>query len=82
MGSLLEFPGLDPRDAEVGARLKHWREHRGVELEDLARQLGVTPENARRVEAGRGHLTSLQIGLATSALHLPLWALVSDRPAY
>lgn len=82
MGSVLEFPGIDPRDAAVGARLKRWRELRGVELEDLALQLGVSTEDARRVEAGRGHLTSLQIGAATSALHLPLWALVSDSPAY
>lgn len=82
MGSVLEFPGIDPRDAAVGARLKRWREQRGVELEDLAHQLGVSTEDARRVEAGRGHLTSLQIGAATSALHLPLWALVSDSPAY
>ena len=82
MSSVLEFPGIDPHDAAVGARLKRWREQRGVELEDLALQLGVSTEDARRVEAGRCHLTSLQIGAATSALHLPLWALVSDSPAY
>lgn len=82
MGSVLEFPVVNPRDAEVGARLKRWREQRGVGLEAMAKQLGVSAEDARRAEAGRSHLTSLQIGAATSVLHLPLWALVSDKPAY
>ena len=35
-----------------------------------------------RAEAGRGHLTSSQLGAATHALRLPLWALVSDVRAY
>ena len=78
MGSVLGFPGVDPLDAAVGARLKQWREARGMALDDLARLLRITAEEARRAEAGRGHLTTVQIGAATNALHLPLWALVSD----
>ena len=82
MGSVLSFPGVDPLDAAVGARLKRWREARGMALDDLAPMLHMSPEEARRVEAGRGHLTSAQLGAATSALRLPLWALVSDTRAY
>ena len=69
MGSVLGFPGIDPGDAAVGARLKRWREQRGVDVDAVA-------------EAGRAHLTSLQIAAATNRLRLPMWALVSDTPAY
>jgi transcriptional regulator with XRE-family HTH domain len=82
MGSVLGFPGIDPQDAAVGGRLRRWREARGMTLEDLAAMLDMSPEDARRAEAGRGHLSTTQLGAATSALHLPLWALVSDTPAH
>ena len=82
MGSVLGFPGIDPQDAAIGARLQRWRQARGMTLEDLAAMLDISPEDARRAESGRGHLNSAQLGAATSALHLPLWALVSDTRAY
>ena len=82
MGSVLGFPGVDPLDAAVGARLKRWREARGMAVDDLAARLHISVEEARRAEAGRARLTTVQIGAATSALRLPLWALVSDTRAY
>jgi len=82
MGSVLGFPGVDPQDAAIGARLKRWREQRGVDVDAVAAALKITPEEERRAEAGRAHLTSLQIAAATNRLRLPMWALVSDRPAY
>jgi transcriptional regulator with XRE-family HTH domain len=82
MGSVLGFPGVDPADAAIGARLKRWRDQRGMAPEVLARDLGVTPEALRRMEAGREHLSMLQVDAATRALHLPVWALVSDTRAY
>ena len=82
MGAVLGFPGADPLDAAIGARLKRWREARGLSVVELARVLELTPEEERRAEAGRAHLTTAQLGLATHALHLPLWALVSDTRAY
>lgn len=82
MGSVLGFPGVDPADAAIGARLKRWRDQRGVTSEMLARDLGVTPEALRRMEAGREHLSMLQVDAATRALHLPVWALMSDTRAY
>ncbi len=82
MGSVLGFPGIDPHDAAVGARLKRWREQRGVDVDSVAAALKITPEEERRAEAGRAHLTSLQIAAATNRLRLPMWALVSDTPAY
>ncbi|RZJ02524.1 MAG: XRE family transcriptional regulator [Brevundimonas sp.] len=82
MGSVLGFPGVDPLDAAVGARLKRWRETRGLSIEDVAALIHMSAEDTRRAEAGRAHLTTAQIGAATSALHLPLWALVSDTRAY
>ena len=82
MGSVLGFPGVDPADAAIGARLKRWRDQRGVTSEMLARDLGVTPEALRRMEAGREHLSMLQVDAATRALHLPVWALMSGTRAY
>lgn len=82
MGSVIGFPGADPADAAVGARLRRWRGQRGVEAEAMAQALGLTPEALRRVEAGRQHLDSVGIDAATRALRLPVWALVSDTRAY
>jgi transcriptional regulator with XRE-family HTH domain len=82
MGAVLEFPEPDPRYQSAGRRLKRWREQRGVGIEALAAAIHASPDVIRRVEAGRGRLDSAQLAAATQALHLPLWALVSDTPAY
>ena len=82
MGSVLRFPRVDPKDAAIGARLRRWREARGMAVEDLARAMDLTAEEERRAEAGRAHLDSLKLGAATRALRLPIWALVSDVRAY
>ena len=82
MGSVLGFPGADPADAALGARLRRWRDQRGVDLEAMAHALHIPPEEMRRDEAGRAHLDSVQLGAATRHLRLPVWALVSDTRAY
>ena len=82
MGEVLGFPTVDPADVRIGARLKRWRTQRHVELDALAEAIHLAPEDVRLIEAGRRHLTTAQLGAATQALHLPLWALVSDTPAY
>ena len=82
MGSVLGFPASDPHDAAIGARLKHWREQRGLDNAAVAVILRITPAEERLAEAGRAHLTTLQLAAATHHLRLPMWALVSDRPAY
>ena len=82
MGSIHRFPGLDPADVAIGARLKQWRRSRGIETDALAEALQLSPEQLRLAEAGRSHLNSLQIAAATACLSLPVWALLSDTPAY
>lgn len=77
MGSVLGFPGIDPIDAVIGARLRRWRDQRSVTSSDLAVVLNLTPEGLRRVEAGRKHLNTAQIDAATLALRLPGWALAT-----
>jgi hypothetical protein len=44
LGSVLDFPASDPNDAVVGARIRRWRDRRGVPFEDLAAALDLTPE--------------------------------------
>lgn len=82
MGSVLAFPGTNPGDVAVGRRLKHWRDQRGCDVDVLAGALKLTPEGVRRLESGRAHMNSTQMAVATRHLHLPVWALVSDTPAY
>lgn len=82
MGAVLEFPEVDPRHVSAGRRLKRWREERGFDVDSLAAAIHATPDIIRRVESGRARLDSTQLAAATKALHLPLWALVSDTPAY
>jgi transcriptional regulator with XRE-family HTH domain len=82
VGSVLPFPGTDPDDVAVGRRLKHWRGQRGCDVDALAGALKLTPEAIRRLESGQAHMTSTQLAVATRHLHLPVWALVSDTPAY
>lgn len=82
MGSVLGFPGIDPMDAVIGARIRRWRDQRGVAAEDLSAALDLTPEALRRVEAGRAHLDSAGLDAATRALRLPVWALAADTPGY
>lgn len=82
MGSVLGFPGVDPLDAAVGARLERWRKARGWSVEDMARLLDMSPEEERRVEAGRARLDSVAVGAAIRALRLPIWALQSDTRAH
>ncbi|CAN5289491.1 hypothetical protein BH10PSE2_BH10PSE2_28390 [soil metagenome] len=82
MGDVLGFPSIDPDDVRVGARLHRWRTERAVDLDVLADAMDSTPEHVRLIEAGRRRLTSAQLAAATTCLHLPLWALVSDTPAY
>lgn len=82
MGVVLEFPEADPRYQSAGRRLKRWREERGVEIEALAAAIHASPDVIRRCEAGRSRLDSTQLEAATRALRLPIWALVSDVPAY
>ena len=82
MGSVLAFPGTNPVDVAVGRRLKRWRGQRGCDVDALAGALKLTPEGVRLLESGRAHMNSTQMAVATRHLHLPVWALVSDTPAY
>ena len=53
-----------------------------MDTDALAAALSLSPEQVRLAEAGRAHLDSLQLAAATACLSLPLWALMSDTPAY
>ncbi|WP_292052274.1 MULTISPECIES: helix-turn-helix domain-containing protein [unclassified Brevundimonas] len=82
MGSVLGFPTADPVDLIVGARVRRWRDRRGMEREELAAMLHLSAADIRMIEAGRRHLNSAELDAATRALRLPIWALVADTPAH
>lgn len=82
MGSVHGLPAGHPVDVIIGARIRRWRDRRGMDQETLARALHTNAAEIRLIEAGRHHLDSAQIDAATRALRLPIWALVSDTPSY
>lgn len=82
MGSVLGFPAVDPADLIIGSRMKRWRDRRGMDTDELAARLHISSAEIRLIEAGRRHLSSAEVGAATQALRLPIWALVADNPIY
>ena len=82
MGSILGFPATDPVDLIVGARVKRWRDRRGMDHDELAALLDLSAADVRMIEAGRRHLNSAELDATTRALRLPIWALVTDTPAH
>ncbi len=76
---IVGFPESNPLDAAVGARVRHWREQRGLTVDELAQKLNVSREHLNRAEHGRAHLDSAQLHRATLALGLPVWTLVGER---
>ena len=82
MGSVLGFPAVNAADLTIGARIRRWRDRRGMDQEELATMLHLTGAEVRLIEAGRRHLSSAEIDATTRALRLPIWALVADQPTY
>ena len=82
MGSVVPFPAFSPADAAIGARIRLWRDKRGLDQGQLANLLHLSVNEIRLVESGRRHLDSAEVHAATRALRLPIWALVSDYSAY
>ena len=82
MGSVHGFPASNPVDLIVGARVRRWRDRRSMEQEELAALMHVSVAEVRLIEAGRRHMDSAEMDAATRALRLPIWALVTDTPAY
>jgi len=82
MGSVHGFPAVDPADLTIGARIRRWRDKRGLDQDELAILLHLTSAEVRLIEAGRRHLSMAEVDAATRALRLPIWALVADQPAY
>jgi len=82
MGSVHGFPSANSEDTLIGARIKRWRDKRGMDQDELARILHLSSADIRLIEAGRRHLDSAQIDATTRALRLPIWALVADSAGH
>lgn len=52
---IIQFLGFDPRKLpeSIGARLRHYREGKGMSQQEFAGRLGVDPSTLARWEAGR-----------------------------
>lgn len=81
-GVVVRFPGIEPENAALGARVRRWREQRGVSVEDLAKMARMDTGQLRLIEAGRARMHAADISAVTRALRLPLWALGADRAAH
>ncbi len=82
MGSVHGFPAVDPADLAIGARIRRWRDKRGMDQEQLAALMKLSSAELRLIEAGRRHLNSAEVDATTRALRLPIWALMADQPTY
>ena len=66
---------------EVGARIAASRRARGLSQEDLADRLGLDRTAITKIEAGRRHVSSLELARLAEVLDRPLQSFVSTPPA-
>ncbi|GAA5127171.1 XRE family transcriptional regulator [Pseudonocardia adelaidensis] len=74
-------PALTEGAADVGHRVRHLRERRGMSLSELARRAAVGKATLSGLEAGTRNPTLDTLQAVAAALDLPLTALVSSAPA-
>jgi XRE family transcriptional regulator, regulator of sulfur utilization len=70
-------PALDDPAGDVGARVRALRAERGLSLSELARRAGIGKATLSGLEAGTRNPTLETLYAVTSALGLPLTALVA-----
>lgn len=70
-------PALDAGAAEVGPRVRALRAERGISLSELARRAGIGKATLSGLEAGTRNPTLETLYAVTTALGLPLTALVA-----
>src|SRR4051794_678857 len=67
--------------ADVGRRVREWRERRGMSLSELARRAVVGKATLSGLEAGTRNPTLDTLQAVAAALDLPLTTLLSPEPA-
>jgi transcriptional regulator with XRE-family HTH domain len=62
-----------------GKRVRHYRELRGWQQEDLALRIGKTKSNVSRIETGKQNVSVADIAAITSALEIRVADLFGDQ---
>jgi transcriptional regulator with XRE-family HTH domain len=62
-----------------GKRVRHYRELRGWQQEDLALRIGKTKSNVSRIETGKQNVSVADIAAIASALEIRVAALFGDQ---
>jgi transcriptional regulator with XRE-family HTH domain len=75
---ILEFPKPDTELLAIGRRLRDWRTARGVPLNDMAANVGISPHQMANAERGYLRLTAVQLYAVTLHLHIPMRLLFED----
>ncbi len=75
---IVEFPKPDAELAAIGRRLRDWRTARGVQLDGMAANVGISPHQMSSAERGYLRLTSVQLYAVTLHLHIPMRLLFED----
>lgn len=68
----------DDFDARLGARLRGWRERRGLSLPDVAEEIGVSYQQLQKYEAGRNSLSVARLVRIADLLDVPPLALLDE----
>jgi transcriptional regulator with XRE-family HTH domain len=75
---IVEFPKPDAELAAIGRRLRDLRTARGVALDGMAANVGISPSQMSSAERGYLRLTSAQLYAVTLHLHIPMRLLFED----
>jgi len=75
---IIPLPAVDPEQARLGRRLRQVRQARGLCVEELARESGLSCARLGLGEAGRTRLTSAEWHGLISALHISLGLLHAE----
>ena len=66
--------------AQLGERVRSWRNGRGMTRRTLAEASGVSERYLAQLEAGRGNMSVLLLRKVAQAMHVSLESLVRDTP--
>ena len=71
-------PKPHPVDIQVGKRIKHFRNLRGLSQSDLAKQLGVKFQQVQKYESASNRISASKLKIAAETLDVSILDLFRD----
>ena len=73
-----KHPKPHPVDIQVGKRIRHFRNLRGLSQSDLAKQLGVKFQQVQKYESASNRISASKLKIAAETLDVSILDLFSD----